>query len=169
MCFRFRIRARAISTPGIGMLPSPTLLTDQYRDETNGCYVTRSSESILGGSPVVPSPCGCPERSRPAVSCPPCSYRACIGMGRINGSVRGFEVRSNGLCVQSHVAPRDVCSTVHGSPRRNNLLVRMVSYRYRCNVQPLDYRRRSCLMATGWTHPLHLRPVDWNVTFALVG
>ena len=21
------------------MLPSPTLLTDQYRDETNGCYV----------------------------------------------------------------------------------------------------------------------------------
>ena len=55
------------------------------------------------------------------------------------------------------------------SPRRNNLLVRMVSYRYRCNVQPLDYRRRSCLMATGWTHPLHLRPVDWNVTFALVG
>ena len=23
----------------IGMLPSPTLLTDQYRDETNGCYV----------------------------------------------------------------------------------------------------------------------------------
>ena len=31
-----------------------------YRDETNGCYVTRSSESILGGSPVVPSPCGCP-------------------------------------------------------------------------------------------------------------
>ena len=33
------------------------------------------------------------------------------------------------------------------SPRRNNLLVRMVSYRYRCtyNVQPLDYRRRSCL------------------------
>ena len=24
-----------------------------YRDETNGCYVTRSSESILGGSPVV--------------------------------------------------------------------------------------------------------------------
>ena len=94
---------------------------------------------------LVPSPCGCPERSRPAVSCPPCSYRACIGMGRINGSVRGFEVRSNGLCVQSHVAPRDVCSTVHGSPRRNNLLVRMVSYRYRCNVQPLDYRRRSCL------------------------
>ena len=28
---------------------SPT----SYRDETNGCYVTRSSESILGGSPVV--------------------------------------------------------------------------------------------------------------------
>ena len=112
------------------VLTSPT----SYRDETNGCYVTRSSESILGGSPVVPSPCGCPERSRPAVSCPPCSYRACIGMGRINGSVRGFEVRSNGLCVQSHVAPRDVCSTVHGSPRRNNLLVRMVSYRYRCGL-----------------------------------
>ena len=109
-------------------------MSTAYRDETNGCYVTRSSESILGGSPVVPSPCGCPERSRPAVSCPPCSYRACIGMGRINGSVRGFEVRSNGLCVQSHVAPRDVCSTVHGSPRRNNLLVRMVSYRYRCGL-----------------------------------
>ena len=31
------------------VLPSPT----SYRDETNGCYVTRSSESILGGSPVV--------------------------------------------------------------------------------------------------------------------
>ena len=70
------------------------------------------------------------------------------------GSVRGFEVRSNGLCVQSHVAPRDVCSTVHGSPRRNNLLVRMVSYRYRCNVQPLDYRRRSCLTALLLAHKL---------------
>ena len=27
-----------------------------YRDETNGCYVTRSSESIQGGSPVVQIP-----------------------------------------------------------------------------------------------------------------
>ena len=27
--------------------------------------------------------------------------------------------------------------TVHGSPRRNNLLVRMVSYRYRCMASDL--------------------------------
>ena len=108
----------------------------------------RVHDSSLGGSPVVPRPCGC----QVAIFTCIIVHRSVWPAGGVaddgwllDGSVRGFEVRSYGLCVQSHVAPRDVCSTVHGSPRRNNLLVRMVSYRYRCNVQPLDYRRRSCL------------------------